>query len=192
MKIIVFDTETTGKYDFTLPLNSQRQPHLVQLAAAAFNEAGECRSKLSLIVRPDEWEIPEAASSIHGISQSYASEFGISFLVALATFRDFCRDATIFVAHNIEFDAGVLRTAYLRAFMRHECPEFTGGRWYCTMKQGASITKIPGAYGDWKWPKLVELHQALFGAGFDGAHDALADVSACARCYFKMTTEVSQ
>mgnify|MGYP000730892693 CR=1 FL=1 len=31
-----------------------------------------------------------------------------------------------------------------------------------------------------------ELHQKLFGEGFEGAHHALADVRACARCYFEL------
>lgn len=41
-------------------------------------------------------------------------------------------------------------------------------------------------YGRFKWPKLIELHRKLFGTGFDDAHDALADVKACGKCFFEM------
>lgn len=37
-----------------------------------------------------------------------------------------------------------------------------------------------------KWPKLIDLHTNLLGVGFDGAHEALADVRACAKVFFKM------
>jgi hypothetical protein len=37
-----------------------------------------------------------------------------------------------------------------------------------------------------KFPKLEELHRILFNEEFAGAHDAMADVSATARCYFEL------
>lgn len=45
--------------------------------------------------------------------------------------------------------------------------------------------QIPGAHG-FKWPKLEELHEKLFGCAFDGAHDAMNDVMATAKCYFEL------
>lgn len=35
-------------------------------------------------------------------------------------------------------------------------------------------------------PILQELHNHLFNEDFDGAHDALADVKATARCFFEL------
>jgi len=43
--------------------------------------------------------------------------------------------------------------------------------------------RIPGKFKDFKWPKLIESYQFLFNESFDGAHDALADVRACARVH---------
>ena len=37
-----------------------------------------------------------------------------------------------------------------------------------------------------KWPKLIELHEILFGKGFDGAHDAFADITATKDCFFEL------
>jgi len=37
-----------------------------------------------------------------------------------------------------------------------------------------------------KFPTLEELHTVLFGENFQGAHDALADVRATAKCFFEL------
>jgi hypothetical protein len=47
----------------------------------------------------------------------------------------------------------------------------------CTKQLSTEYCNLPGKYaGKPKWPTLQELHTHLFGKGFDGAHDALADV----------------
>jgi len=48
------------------------------------------------------------------------------------------------------------------------------------------ICKIPGKYNDYKWPKLAEAYRHLFNEEIKDAHDALADVRACARIYFEL------
>ena len=53
------------------------------------------------------------------------------------------------------------------------------------MKLATDYCKIPGMYG-YKWPSLSELHIKLFNEDFEEAHDASADISATARCFWKM------
>jgi hypothetical protein len=60
---------------------------------------------------------------------------------------------------------------------------------FCTMLSSVEVCRLPGRYGDYKWPRLAELHQHLFGADFAGAHDAAADVMACLRCYFALRAD---
>ena len=55
----------------------------------------------------------------------------------------------------------------------------------CTMQSATNHCRIPGPYG-YKWPKLDELHRKLFNEPLAGAHRALVDVRACARCYFEL------
>ena len=50
------------------------------------------------------------------------------------------------------------------------------------------ISKLNGKSG-FKWPSLDELHRCCFKSGFDGAHDALNDVRATSRCFFKLISE---
>ena len=53
-----------------------------------------------------------------------------------------------------------------------------------------SNVEFVGAINKWgkpgKWPKLEELHIKLFGCNFEGAHDALDDVRATAKCFFEL------
>ena len=53
------------------------------------------------------------------------------------------------------------------------------------MKLSTDYCKLPGKKG-FKSPRLAELHQVLFGSGFDNAHNALADVEATARCFWDL------
>jgi len=54
----------------------------------------------------------------------------------------------------------------------------------CTMQSTTDYVAIPGNYG-YKWPKLGELHQKLFGFGFEEAHNAAADINATAKCFWE-------
>jgi len=59
----------------------------------------------------------------------------------------------------------------------------------CTMKNDEVIEWAaipPKRYGTYKWPTLEQLHRKLFQTGLPGAHDALVDVEATMRRYFKL------
>jgi hypothetical protein len=53
------------------------------------------------------------------------------------------------------------------------------------MESSVDYCKIESKYG-YKWPKLSELHIKLFGEDFEGAHNALADIEATAKCFWKL------
>lgn len=88
----------------------------------------------------------------------------------------------LLVAHNIRFDEKMVGAELLRT--GHANLVETKKR-ICTMQSATDYCQLPGRYG-FKWPTLQELHNTLFKESFDGAHDALADVRACARCYFEL------
>ena len=87
------------------------------------------------------------------------------------------------VAHNLDFDAMMIASECHRlgqsSLINHVQHE-------CTMKIATPFCKLPGRYGDYKWPSLAETHRHFFGTEVQGAHDAMADVLACARCYFEI------
>jgi DNA polymerase III epsilon subunit-like protein len=59
------------------------------------------------------------------------------------------------------------------------------------MQHTTNVLKIPGRYGDFKWPKLEEAYKHYYGEIFSGAHDALVDVRACRDVFLKVYKEES-
>lgn len=178
MNILVFDTETTGKANFKLPPEHESQPRLVQLAVLLVDELGKEQASMNVIIRPAEFVIPKEASDIHGITTETAHSIGVPLLHALEPFGSLVKRADVLVAHNIDFDHLIMRGECARM-----CVPFETRETFCTMKAMTDICKLPGNYGKFKWPKLQEAHQHAFGVEFEGAHDAMADVRACARLY---------
>lgn len=183
--ILFFDTETTG-----LPLRGQydnprhpQTPRLVELGALLFTDEGSCIEKLEHIVKPNGFEIPKAASDVHGITTERALTEGIPLKLVMPEFEDLQLHADRLVAHNIQYDWLILR----RAYMDVDSFIFSSIERFCTKEAYTPICRIPGfRRGEFKWPTLMEAHKFVFNEEFSGAHGALADVYACARLYFKL------
>lgn len=180
--ILVFDTETTGKADFRSPANDPRQPHLVQLGAQLLDDKLTVRSELNRIIKPNGWIIPKEASDVHGITQEIAEQYGFDLLDVAGEFYRMATRAKVMVCHNFDFDELIVSAQMHRL-------DYDGDWWladevvrFCTMKHMTDVCAIPGPYG-FKWPRLQEAFQYCFKREFDGAHDAMADVRACADIY---------
>lgn len=181
---LFFDTETTGlPKDWRAPLTAlDNWPRLVQLAWLVSDENGKEISGDNLIIKPEGFIIPAEASNVHGITTERAIRDGISLESALEGFRDALASTKVTVAHNISFDEKIMGAEFLRKNM--ESKLFDNPK-ICTMHKSTNFCKIDNGRG-YKWPKLMELYVILFNEEFDGAHDALADVKACARCFFEL------
>jgi DNA polymerase III epsilon subunit-like protein len=177
--ILFFDTETTGLVDWKSPANASHQPRLVQFAALLTDDEGNEEQSVSLIIKPEGFVIPEVVSALHGITQEKALRQGVPCEAVRLIFHDLCSAVSLLVAHNIKFDQMVMATEFARAGT-----PFPDLRSFCTMQAMTPICALPGRYGDYKWPKLQEAHKRAFGIEFDNAHNALADVQACAKVYF--------
>ena len=181
---LFFDTETTGlPRNYKAPASDLANwPRLVQIAwLLADAEANEVLSA-EFVVKPDGFVIPQEAARVHGISTEQALRDGALLHSVLSEFATCIPKASVLVAHNIRFDekivgAELLRTGHLNVL---ESKKRT-----CTMLSATDYCQLPGRYG-FKWPTLQELHSTLFNESFDGAHDALSDVRACARCFFEL------
>lgn len=181
----VFDCETTG-----LPVRRglsvrdvEGWPRLVQLAWAVYDAWGKPQAAGCRIVRPAGFLIPPDSTRIHGISHERALEIGETAADVLESFaRDLDAPYDAVIAHNLEYDRGVVGAELIRAGLASRLFERPG---VCTMRTTTDLLRLPGPYG-FKWPRLDELHAFLFGAGYDGAHDASRDVEACARCFFEL------
>lgn len=187
LKYLFLDTETTGlpKRKANPITNPELWPRMVQIAWMLCDEDETVLDEQSHIIYPDGYEIPGLVAMIHGITTERAKREGIQLLDLLSRFSTVLVQAELIIGHNIEFDRGVIAAEYVRNG-QDAC--IFNPTYFCTMKKTADFCKIPypsGRKGN-KWPKLMELYQTLFSCSFEGAHDAQADVQACAKCYFEL------
>ena len=173
MKVLLFDTETTGlpksrEDAHKLPNN---WPHLVSIAWILMENDKILESEYH-IVKP-EWVIPADSIKIHGITQEMALKDGKPLLEVIRKFQSVEHD--ILVAHNLNFDKNVLLNAILWD-LKLEFPIFK--KTFCTMEAARYICRIPFANGrGYKSPKLVELYEKILQKKPSGAlHNALYDV----------------
>jgi len=184
MLYLFFDTETTGLPgdQYAPASDTTNWPRIVQIAWALIDEDENLSSAQSFLVRPDGFEIPADATSHHGITTEAARLNGVEILDALVAFRKDANCAQTVIAHNIPFDVGVVGAEFARAYLKNP---LAGMVEHCTMRYATDFCQLKGR-GGYKWPSLTELHNHLFGADFDSAHDATADVRACAKCFFEL------
>ena len=199
MKVLVFDTETTG-----LPternasiMDVAKWPHIVQLSYILYESETMkiIESCDTLIKVPPEIEITPGSVAIHHITREMCDKDGISIASAITTFNNSLDQADVIVGHNISFDKRLVMVECIRL---NKYQRFTvkGNRKieYCTMKKGTDICGIEkiSANGEKynKFPTLSELHFKLFGTLPEGVHNALVDILICLRCYIKMTDDV--
>ena len=184
-KYLFFDTETTGlPRDYEAPASDTLNwPRMVQLSWILTDSQGNVLSVHDCIVRPDGFEIPEQAASIHGISTERAMREGAPLDSVLTVFLQTLDSAEYIVGHNISFDIHVVDSEFVRRGVDASLARMKA---YCTMLAGTDYCKLPGNYGHYKWPKLQELHKKLFGTEFDDAHNSAADVDATCKCFWEM------
>lgn len=181
---LIIDCETTG-----LPRNWKAPaadvgnwPRAIQIAWSLFDKSDALLESAAFMVRPEGFTIPGDVQRIHGITTERALAEGKSLSYVLNEFSAAARKSGIVVAHNLRFDESVISAEYHR--LRLE-PPFTEKKRICTMLQSTDLCKIPGTYG-YKWPTLSRLYRELFQCGYEEAHDAGADVRACAKCFFEL------
>lgn len=181
---LFFDTETTGlPRRWNAPVTDvDNWPRLVQLAWIMCDEQGNRLKSRNAIIRPEGFVIPPEVSTVHGITTSMAMEKGEDLRTVLTDFSDRIDEAQALVGHNISFDECIVGAEFER--LRMMTSLFLKPK-YCTMKSSAAYCRLPGKNG-FKSPRLSELHRILFGRDFDNAHDAMADVEATAKCFWKL------
>lgn len=182
---LFFDTETTGKpKDYKAKMTKlDNWPRVTQLAYVVFDKNQKKIYERATLIYPDEWEIPKEKFFIdNNMSTERCVAEGITMRFALKLMIEQIEKCEFIIAHNLAFDYNVLGAEMIRygASTSHKTKKL------CTMELSTNLLKLLGLYG-YKWPKLEELHKYLFPLDpFEGAHDALFDVNATAKCYFEM------
>ena len=179
-----FDTETTGlPINWDAPIDDfENWPRLVQIAWLIYDEDANSIERYCSIIQPEGFRIPADAAAVHGITTEMAYDQGVPLIDVLEEFTKKINQCQGIVAHNISFDEKIIKCELLRKDILHT---FDIKKKFCTMLSSVNLCKLPSHRG-YKWPKLIELYQILFKEEFEGAHDALVDVEACARCFWKL------
>jgi DNA polymerase III epsilon subunit-like protein len=195
MRIVVFDTETTGlpQDRRAPPSETDKWPYIVQISHIVYDVDTQTIADAAdhLVALPDGVDLPEASSKVHGITQSQLRRKGVPARVAIAEFAGALEAADWVAAHNLAFDRQVVRAECCRQGVADPFIRVGAGlRECCTMMQGRALCALWAARADGsryiKYPSLDELHTELFAERAGSLHDALADVLVCLRCYLRM------
>lgn len=159
-----------------------------------FNENKQCIGEFKSLVKPDGWIIGKDVQDFHNSNNSNISlencdKYGLKPASTLALFNYWGSRADKLIAHNLKFDLARIEYLSNRLAIRLNLPPLRA----CTMELSTDIIKIPptdrmiefGHGEKFKNPNLKETYKFFFNEEFEGAHDAMADVKACARIYFE-------
>lgn len=208
MKVLIFDTETTGlpKNQKTSPNieNINDWPYIVQMSWLYY-DTNTCQligESDNIIKLPEGIIISEESTNIHKITNEMCKSKGKKMCNVLEEFMIKFEEADLVVAHNMEFDHKMIQVESLRHIMMNY-EEFQVGweyaliQWknivnckklFCTMQETIELCNIQATYLKTgktyvKFPTLAELHQHYFGCKPANLHNALVDVIVCLRCF---------
>jgi DNA polymerase III epsilon subunit-like protein len=159
MKLLIFDTETTGLPLQKLPAEKEADnwPHIVSISWVVLDSlTNQILTQQNFVVKPLGWHVPLESTAIHGISHDLAEKTGKSLSYVISAFL--AEEYDVLVAHNIDFDINVVRNA-IKWDLGLSLPLFP--KQICTMKLSKNICKIQGNFG-YKYPKLKELYFHAF------------------------------
>jgi len=189
MRVIVFDTETTGlpKTKVLTTGLVNLWPYIVQLSYIIFNtETFEIEEHYNQYINIGEnIKLDEEAVKIHGLTRDFLMKYGIKIEDALQQMSKDINKCDLIVGHNVIFDKNVV----LVEAIRNDIP-VRFKKEYCTMKNGKDICKIEkiNAKGEkyFKYPKLIELHEKLFNKSPNNLHNSFNDILVTLRCFMKL------
>ena len=204
MKILVFDTETTGLpekddnnkepsiYDF------DKWPYIIQISCILYDlSTNDCIIKNTYIKINNNIIIPPESFDKHKLTHEYLNSNGINIIPALREFNELLKISDIIVGHNISFDKRIVFVECLRHKIPQYFTSFKGKQQikkneFCTMRKTikhCNIVKISKKTNRpyLKTPSLSELYLNLFPESTlpDELHNALVDILITLKCYIK-------
>lgn len=169
----VFDTETTGLFNYKLPADAPGQPRLAHAVFITLDEALAEIEAVDIYVQPDGWVMPPEVTAINGLTTEFLMEKGRPVREVLDIYAARIDAGHQPVAYNADYDVKIMRGEMRRAGMDDR---FAATNQICTMKHSMAlgVRKADGSKG---WPKLSDVCRHL-GIELD-AHKAASDARAC-------------
>lgn len=211
MKILVFDTETTGlpKTKFISPSTLDQWPYIVQFSFIIYDSSLNdiVESNDVIIKLPENILIPEESTKIHNITNELSQKSGLQINEILNVFFDHLRHVDRLVGHNIEFDLNMIKVEISRIINENQVtPEQLKLYKYnlhflnnyknisCTLKDSIKFCNIQvinkSGKPYLKYPKLIELHNKLFNETPKNLHNSFNDILVTLRCFMKLKYDI--
>jgi DNA polymerase III epsilon subunit-like protein len=207
MKVLIFDTETTGlpKTKIISPDTLDLWPYIVQISYIIYDTSiNIITDDYNHIIRiPETISISNQSSSIHGITDEISRKKGVHINEILLDFFYNLKNVDMVVGHNVEFDINIVRVELLRLICEKNIPhkELNSQKHnlyfitnlqnvFCTMRESVEFCNIQATDKSGKpylkFPKLTELHQKLFNSTPNNLHNSMVDILVTLRCFIKM------
>ncbi len=189
MKVLVFDTETTGlPKRYAKYTDTHEWPHIIQISYIYYDTDTHNFTVFDHIIKLDPVVVvSEKSIEIHKITKEISQEKGVSIKQVLHEFIALARHADYVIGHNLQFDKNMvivecIRNRVMSPFLNKTFKE------YCTMKQSVDICRLNSKnnYHKYKYPKLEELHWFLFNILAKNLHNSLCDVIVTLRCFYML------
>jgi DNA polymerase III epsilon subunit-like protein len=205
MKFLVYDTETTG-----LPQSKYVKmslvdlwPYVVQFSYIIYDSETNKLGKNDQIIKiPENVIMSQENIALHGITNEMSSTCGVSINNVIEEFLNTIERVDLIIGHNLEFDLNMLKIEIMRMIRDTTNEEIKKiyqeklikignyDKYYCTMKTTVDLCKLPSPYkknkDQYKYPKLDELHNYLFGVKPQKLHNSLNDVIITLRCFYRL------
>tara|TARA_Y100000816_G_C26026598_1_gene537238 strand:- start:243 stop:902 length:660 start_codon:yes stop_codon:yes gene_type:complete len=198
MKILVFDTETTGLPEKDASIyNFNQWPYIVQLSYIMYDISdNDIITRDYYIKLNSNIEITKESQEKHNLTHEFLQNKGHNIIPVMREFNQALKICHIVIGHNISFDKRMVFVECLRNKIDQNFTKFShNGKItkpeYCTMKNTKDfcniirLTKTNKTFI--KQPTLLELYNKLFPDSPDpnNLHNSMVDVLCTMRCYLK-------
>lgn len=213
MRVLVFDTETTGlpKSRVIDPSNLHEWPYIVQFSYIIYDtETNTVLDVIDHVVKmPNGIMIPEESIQIHRITNEMSQQNGIYIEDVLDEFFEHLKNTDQLVGHNVSFDINMVKVELLRHIYGNRENIDTIKKYkeqlsyiynykniICTSTNKNAIDfcniEAKNKYGNvyLKYPKLIELYEKIFQHSPNGLHNSLNDIIVTLRCFMVLFHDI--
>lgn len=187
-RVLVFDTETSGlpatRTQNYRDIKQFQDCRLLSISWIVYQN-GELEKENYYLVKHEKphSKVVNGAEHINGITRQAIKSKGVVWSEVMDKLMSDLATCRYAVAHNVEFDRMVLLTEAFRYGKTDWLETLENQRYHCTKEMGTAVRKDGSRE---PWPRLDALYMKLFDSKMRGAHHALTDTRATAKCYFEM------
>ena len=146
MRVLVFDTETTGlpENQYAPITKSSNWPYIIQLSYVLYDSNSKTLEIEGdhIIKIAEDVDLPESSIKIHGITREKSRTEGISITRAMGYFIAAYSTAHVIVAHNIKFDKNMVSVECYRNKINFHPSALRHRPFHDTMYMGKQLCNI--------------------------------------------------